>query len=145
MDNITDPGSLSSVLGELMKNPELGNMVNELKSKLSGAVAEESAPSGSRENDAPSGSRENDPPPSDSPHGFSISPDILEKLPSIMSGLGGKSAPKKSGSDNMARLMRALKPYLSGRRRDAIDSIITMAELGSLAGLIPQKPKSDGK
>lgn len=146
MESSIDSGSLASVLGELMKNPELESMVNELRSKLTGANADGTP--GSGETDGGSGGEassqpslaESQPSPSGVSHGFGIPPDIMEKLPSIMSGLsGGKSPPKKSGSDNMTRLMRALKPYLSGRRKDAIDSIITIAELGSLANLIPPK------
>lgn len=122
MDNNAEVNSFSDVLGELMKNPELGKMVNELKSKL--------------------GESHSDKPPSES--GISIPPDIIEKLPAIMSSLGagsGKCDKKSDGSKDMARLLRALKPYLSGRRREAIESIITIAEFGSIAGILPPKQK----
>lgn len=128
MDNNTDVNSFSDVLGELMKNPDLGKMVGELKNKFGESQSEPRPPA---------------------ENGIGIPPDIMDKLPQIMASLGGggggRSEKKNDGGKDMARLLRALKPYLSGRRRDAIESIITVAELGSIAGFLPAKQKPGGK
>ena len=65
--------------------------------------------------------------------------DIASKLPQAMSALssmGIGDAPKHSvrGEDkNREALLKALKPYMSSRKRDAID---TMLGLGSLAEIM---------
>lgn len=62
--------------------------------------------------------------------------ELSEKLPDIVSavkllgtGNGGK---QKHGDDKRIRLLLALRPYLSDHRRDVVDYIIRMNDLGEI-------------
>lgn len=75
--------------------------------------------------------------------GLLSNPDVMEKLPQVMATI----APMLNGEDNggsavaassshsgshRTALLCALKPYLSPRRRQAIDYIIRLEKIGSL-------------
>ena len=66
-----------------------------------------------------------------------FSPEIMSKLPAILSALGGSSAftgahAKKGEEAKREALLRALKPYLSDSRAEAIDRILQLSRLGEL-------------
>ncbi len=71
-----------------------------------------------------------------------ISPDMLSKLPQMMSALapllsgGEKKSNSTAGDDGekRKRLLAALRPYLSGARRDAVDSIMKVTEMTDIMG-----------
>ena len=61
-----------------------------------------------------------------------LPPDLIDKLPALMSTLGpmlGKADGKK---DEKTALLLALKPYMSPERCDAIDKLIMLGRLGEL-------------
>lgn len=55
-------------------------------------------------------------------------PGIMKKISGIMSADNGKSA-------NERRLLEAMRPYLSQKRRDKMDKALKIARLASLAAL----------
>lgn len=84
-----------------------------------------------------------DAPASETDASPSISPELLQKLPQVMSALSslGTDAKPDAKSDkgrtaDRKKLLLALKPFLSRRRREAIDSIIGIAGLSDILRLI---------
>lgn len=84
----------------------------------------------------------------------SITPEIMQKLPQMMSALapliggskGSGTDGKKEQSDNekRRRLLAALRPYLSDGRRGAVDQILKVTEMTDLLGSLGDiKGKSD--
>ena len=68
-----------------------------------------------------------------------LSPEIMSKLPSIISMISGSSddCESKTGTDLADRkcLLQALRPFLSQKRREAVDSILNVAGIADLLGL----------
>ena len=70
---------------------------------------------------------------------MSALPDVMTALAPMMSSGGGKcegkgddGSHKKESCDKRTALLLALKPYMSPRRREAIDYIIRINKLGNL-------------
>ncbi len=63
-----------------------------------------------------------------------MSPELAGKLPDIIAALSGGAKPDAAPShaDERQALLRALRPFMSERRKRAID---TITELGTVAGL----------
>lgn len=62
-----------------------------------------------------------------------LPPDIMSKLPSILSLLGGaSSSPKKSEDAKREALLKALKPYLNHSRAEAVDKVLELSKLGEI-------------
>lgn len=63
-----------------------------------------------------------------------LPPEMLTKLPALMSAIGpmlnGKGA--TDCKDDKTALLLALKPYMSPQRCDAIDKLITFSRLGEI-------------
>ena len=84
-----------------------------------------------------------------------ITPEMMQKLPQMMSALaplmGGKGEGKSSGSkkeindgEKRKRLLAALRPYLSDNRRGAVDQILKVTEMTDILGTLGDiKGKSD--
>ena len=103
-------GSLGDILNSLMQNPEIMKTVRSFAND-------------SKEEEPPSAEGNN------SASDFQIPPEILSKLPSMMSALSGMGGISKSdsGDDPKAdrkELLRALKPFLSEKRCSVIDSLL---------------------
>ena len=70
-------------------------------------------------------------------------PEILSKLPSIMSAVGSLSGGMKSAGDTSKRggqhtaLLCALKPYLNPERRRAADSILNLLKIDEVLRSLP--------
>lgn len=117
--------SLGDILGSLMQDPEIMKKVSEAAKSFTAPAPK-----------APGGEEKND----EGGEGFSIPPELLAKLPSIMSSLSGASPSHSqnsnpgSGADKRRKeLLRALKPFLSEKRCSVIDSIL---QIEGLAGLL---------
>ncbi len=120
---------LQSAVQSIASNPAFGKLLGELQGKSDGAPMQI--------------------PP--------ITPDMMAKLPQMMAALGplaggGKEKPSAaSGADKASlhdaekrkKLLAALKPYLSGNRRDAVDSIARMTELTDILSALKLPPSSD--
>lgn len=64
---------------------------------------------------------------------FSLPPELLGKLPALLSTLGPVMNGKDTGvKDEKTALLLALKPYMSPQRCDAIDKLIMFGRLGQI-------------
>ena len=119
--NEKNAGSLSDVLGSLMANEALMSQIAKI---VNGADAspKESAPEQTTTEPLP------------------LDPQIMEKLPEVVAAirpfLASENAPQKptggGASSHRTALLCALKPYLSPRRREAIDYITRISKLGDV-------------
>lgn len=111
--------TLPDAITELMKSPEIMNILSSLRGE---GQQEQSA-----ENIPETGN-------------FSLPPEIAAKLLPMMAALSGAAAPQKSekkepeGGTRRNTLLRALRPYLNPRRQSALDSLIKLDCLSGLFG-----------
>ena len=108
---------LSSVIGKLTENPDA----------LRSAIATVSAAMEKGDGGGDSADTSAKPP--------SIDPDTGAKLLPVLSTLGGSGVPKASHnpkSNPRCELLRALKPFLSPSRCEAVDYLIKLDGLGGL-------------
>jgi hypothetical protein len=122
--------AFSSALGSILSDPEMMSMISSMAEKLKGSSE------ASKDTDAEAADFEAN------SERAKLSEDKPTALPSPkdLSGAMGALAPllsgaglKGSASDgNRACLLRALKPYLSKSRCEAIDHIITVSRLSEL-------------
>ncbi len=116
---------------EMLKSTVEGILANPSFARLAGALREESNGNASTPQ---------------------ISPDMLAKLPQIMSALaplvqqksedGPKSAESgsKNDADRQRKLLAALRPYLNDRRQNTVDNILKLTEMTDLlSGLTDKK------
>lgn len=134
MDNMG--GDFSKVLERLMADEKFADIVAAVKSATadsSGAVNDTPTDTEKSDNDAVTTAAE-------MPEMPKIPPEMLSKLPQIMSMLSPateKSATHSGGviTSDKKRLLQALKPFLGEHRRDAIDSIVNIAGIADLFGI----------
>ena len=110
-------GSLGDILNSLMQNPEIMKTVQSFAKGEGSDSQKEEVPSVSEVN-APGAD-------------FQIPPEILSKLPAMMSALSGMGMggiPKIDSKDgpkaDRKELLRALRPFLSEKRCSVIDSLL---------------------
>lgn len=120
MDNAN---GLGLILNSIMQDPELMKTISSVAGNIGGEHTEDKS-------DA-------EKPAEESSEGFTIPPELLAKLPQIMSSLSskkGEARKDEKGTENKRRaLLSALKPFLSEKRRSLIDSLI---QLEGLAGVL---------
>ena len=146
-------GDFSKVLQQLMEKPEISNLIASLKSgaqsapgdAIPAAVTEETADHPDNKNGGSAEGLQQSMP--------ALSPDMLAKLPAVMSmlsgiGAAGQNTDKKSDGGESAQevekpavgdaqrkaLLRALRPYLNDKRRNVIDSMLQLEDLTKLFG-----------
>ena len=146
-------GDFSKVLQQLMEKTEISNLIASLKSgaqsapgdAIPAAVTEETADHPDNKNGGSAEGLQQSMP--------ALSPDMLAKLPAVMSrrsgiGAAGKNTDKKSDGGESAQeaekpavgdaqrkaLLRALRPYLNDKRRNVIDSMLQLEDLTKLFG-----------
>lgn len=133
MDNI--PSGMSEMLAKLMADEKFGEMVESLKSSFSADA--ESAPAEEFSTAVAEGSADIE--NSESPVSAipKLSPELMSKLPEIMGMLSSSEGGKKHTSrmDDRKRLLNAMKPFLSEKRRNAVDSIVNIAGIADLFGI----------
>ncbi|MBR4873953.1 MAG: hypothetical protein IKV00_08970 [Clostridia bacterium] len=121
--NEKSTGGLADVLGSLMSNEALMSQIAKIVSEADTPPPKEPTP----EQEAVSAP-------------LPLDPQIMEKLPEVVAAirpfLAGESAPQKpaggGASSHRTALLCALKPYLSPRRREAIDYITRISKLGDV-------------
>lgn len=74
--------------------------------------------------------------PSVSPEGIFSNPELMSKLPAIISMLsgGGKNQKQSEKCDPRINLLIALKPFLNRDRQEMIDNIVRFNKLSSMLG-----------
>ncbi len=110
----------SSVLNGILSNPEMLSMISSMASTLKGENAS-AAPTQEKEAEAAAPV---------------LPADIGEKIPSVLSAiaplLSSSTSSASSHDNNRACLLRALKPYLSSGRSEAIDYIIQFSRISDV-------------
>ena len=125
---------LSALISSVLQNPEITGILSSMGMNSRKA------------SDTPE-----DIPPKDSEGSISIPPEIMAKLPQMMSALSGisgiskkeGSSPSPTGKDSQrSALLKALRPYLSERRRSVIDGMLGLESVAKVLGTL--KDFSDG-
>ncbi|MBQ2729280.1 MAG: hypothetical protein IJF69_00735 [Clostridia bacterium] len=120
---------LSDILSSLIQNPEVMKAVSSITNEAS--KKDEAPPAEKKAEGSDTGE-------------FSIPPELLAKLPQMMSALSGSSSllsavggeKKEDGSHSQGQrkeLLRALKPFLSEKRCAVIDGLL---QFEGLAGVL---------
>lgn len=133
--NIPSADALQSMVGTLMSNPDL---LKNIMGALGGTAASEKNSTQSTEGEADAATADSITKKDEETQTHasvpSIPPELISKLPILLSALGGGGAPKSQGCSNREALLCALKPYLSQHRAEAIEKIIQLSRLGDLFG-----------
>ena len=110
----------SLMLGGILSNPEMMSAISSMAQKLKGSDAtfEQSSQPSEPDGDAPKDAA----PPEE----------LSDAIRAISPLLSGKGLRELGADDEKARLLRALKPYLSKSRCEAIDQIISVSKLSHL-------------
>lgn len=108
--------NISSAISKLLEHPELLSMAASALGIDSNGKAATDTPEAAE--DTPTGSNGETAP--------SASSDVMASIMPLLSGLSG------GGSFKHEPLLRALKPYLSESRKEAIDYIIKISRMSSL-------------
>lgn len=116
MSPVEENDAFSSTLNSILSNPQMLSMVSSMAEQLKNS----SSPKAEQTNDSPSPTAEVAAHPQKD-----ISGALGALAPLISGGLGGNS---KADGDR-ACLLRALKPYLSSGRCEAIEYIIKFSKL----------------
>lgn len=131
MAELNPSGDLSEIMQKLMSDEKFMEMAQAVKESISAdADNTETIPvEVSEEVSAETGSS----PVAGIPK---LSPELMAKLPEIMSMLSHDGTKKLSSKmEDRKRLLNAMKPFLSEKRRIAVDSIVNIAGFADLFGL----------
>lgn len=128
------PNAISDAISKIMANPEILSSVasmlgtsSPISAKASDAQEVTETEEKAIAQDVPS-SAPHEAPPSSSDIGA-----VVSTLAPLLSGLSGsKKLPDIKHDDKRACLLRALKPYLSPSRREAIDYMISLSQISDL-------------
>lgn len=136
MADMPSGGDMSKMIEQLMADEKFGEILNTVKKSFSANADNGQGPSSSDENTSDNKAEvltDTEPPIPSIPK---LSPELLSKLPEIMGMLSGdgnlKSDPRL---EDRKRLLKALKPFLSENRRNAVDSIVNIAGIADLFGI----------
>ncbi len=115
---------LSSIMNMISENPALMEMASSILSSM--PKPEQASMSDTSESVEPtveaSAAPSFGPPPS-------FDPELFAKIAPMLGGMNSKSSPS---DERRCALLRALRPYLSPERRDAIDYMLKFSRLGDL-------------
>lgn len=132
---MADTPDISELIGKLVSDEKFGEVLRSVKESIS-ANAED--PSSSPEQSQETAKEPaNTPTENPIPSIPTLSPELIAKLPEIMGMLSSGGSDKKPGSrmEDRKRLLSAMKPFLSERRRAAVDSIVNIAGIADLFGI----------
>lgn len=149
-------GDFSKVLQQLMEKPEISNLIASLKSGAQN-TPDTNAPSAEAVEPAEKPDIEEGKNVEDAQQSIpSLSPEMLAKLPAVLSVLSGmgfapqssdnkdnsheleKESEKSTAGDAQRKaLLRALRPYLNAKRRSVIDNMLQLEDLTKLFGAGP--------
>lgn len=114
--------ALSSALSGILGNPEMMSMISSMAEQLKGGSAPSADQSSKKEDEAPSKADESIPASSELSG-------VLGALAPLLSQSLGKLSRE---DDSRACLLRALKPYLSQNRCEAIEHIIKFSKISDV-------------
>lgn len=122
------PTQLSEMIDKVLANPQI---ISSVASALSASQKETESATDQTQSVSASGAVE-----ASAPSDASLNA-ISDKLPEIMSMLGpvmssASTAQKIGGGDKKEALLCAVRPYLSGGRREAIDYIIKLSKISEI-------------
>lgn len=123
MNNIQGE-ELSELVKKLMNDPQVADIVNNLKENVTSGEAREAADAALKSSAAQAGG-------------------IGDALAPLLGTLGG-AAPTSKETENRNRLLTALKPYLSPERRDIIDRVTSLTGITLLLDAA-RGGKTDGR
>ena len=135
-----EPNPLSGALSSLLSNPEMMERIRSIAGQFSKDASPVDTPATPPPTSAPIGV------PADGLASVLENPELMAKLPQIMSMLGpmlstptvgvGSPAsprpPRRSPEDCRNDLLLALKPFLSPERCRAIDTLLRISRLGNV-------------
>ena len=119
---------LSALISSVLQNPEITGIISSMGM-----------------NDQKASDTSQNTPPKDKEDSLSIPPEIMAKLPQMMSALSGisglsqkeSSSPSPQGKDaQRSALLKALRPYLSERRRSVIDGMLSLGGVAKVLGTL---------
>ena len=120
---------ISGALGKLMSNPALlGNIMSALKNSGGGEPTAKAPEPKAEVQDKAS----EDSVPAVGNLFSSVPPELIAKLPLILSLMGGNGAAQSKEERDREALLCALKPYLTPERCMTIDKIIQVSRIGEL-------------
>ena len=120
---------ISGALGKLMSDPALlGNIMSALKNS---GIAEPTAKVSEPKEETQDKAIETSAPAVGSLFS-SIPPELIAKLPLILSLMSGNGAAQSKEERDREALLCALKPYLTPERCSAVDKIIQVSRIGEL-------------
>ena len=118
--------NFSNALNSILSNPEMLSMITSMAKQLK-SDAQQSEPSGDGDTSAPPSSPASAAQPE---HGGE--PSVAAALSSLAPLLSGEGIKHSKRDNDRACLLRALKPYLSHERAEAIDYIIRFSSLAEV-------------
>ena len=129
---------LATILGGLMSNPELTSKMGEILSGLSSAKKDDNSPPSDENSSNNTTDKEETMDVSQKDdisfptfHNSDMG-NILAKLPQIISNLSGEKDENSLASKQQIALLLAIRPYLSQRRQELIDTFIKMNRFGAI-------------
>ena len=130
------PDALSDMVGRLMSNPEIMSMIGSMMGKAPKPTVEENSVEDSPSSDEaaePVSTQASDSPAADVSAKL---PEVISALSPMLSGLGNikSDKPTKLSPKDERRvcLLRAIKPYVSRGRGEAIDYMIQLSRISEL-------------
>ncbi len=128
--NVPSPDAIRAMMGTLMSNPELLKSI----SGMLGRSGEDKTPDASTSNETEDKSEAHQRKETEEasiPTMQNIPPELLTKLPKLLSAFGSGNDKSKS-CRNREALLCALKPYLSQHKAEALERIIQLSRLGDV-------------
>ena len=129
---------LSTLFSSLVSNPEIMSTMGNIISNLSANQNDVTPPlndnfQGNNENSNENNENNIVNNEENSPTFQNFDPsDILSKIPNILSNFSSTKAENSIATKQQIALLLAIRPYLSERRKELIDTFIKMSKLGAI-------------
>lgn len=131
-NQMPSPDAIQGIIGTLMSNPELMKNIIGMLGNQNGEGSKDNAEAAGEDDgigEEEAAAEEAAVSTSSVP---SVPPELISKLPMLLSLLGGSSAPKSKREAEREALLSAMKPFLSPSRAESIEKIIKISRLGDI-------------
>lgn len=131
-NQIPSADAIQGIIGTLMSNPELMKNIIGMLGNQNGEGSKDNAEAAGEDDgigEEEAAAEEAAVSTSSVP---SVPPELISKLPMLLSLLGGSSAPKSKREAEREALLSAMKPFLSPSRAESIEKIIKISRLGDI-------------